>query len=217
MKRSLFILMAALLLVSLVAFVAACGDEETTETTAAPTETTAAPTDTTAAPTDTTAAPTETTAAQASGDVKVLRMAVPWPVGDPVTDNIQQNFIDKFNAAQTQYVIELHPAGSLLAHARRVRGRPDRRRGNSRLAHRRVRERRPRIHAGRAALLGEQHRGRRRVQRHDDAHLRQGLDREAQHEDRLQLHLPGPRRHQRRARARLWPTGTACSARPSPR
>ncbi len=42
-------------------------------------------------------------------------MAVPWPVGDPVTDNIQQNFIDPFNAAQTQYVIELHPAGSLLA------------------------------------------------------------------------------------------------------
>ena len=42
-------------------------------------------------------------------------MAVPWPVGDPVTDNIQKNFIDQFNAAQTQYVIELHPAGSLLA------------------------------------------------------------------------------------------------------
>ena len=35
MKRSLFILMAALLLVSLLAFVAACGDEETTETTRA--------------------------------------------------------------------------------------------------------------------------------------------------------------------------------------
>ncbi len=59
MKRSIFILIAALLLVSLVGSVAACGDEETTETTAAPTETTAAPT-------DTTAAPTETTAAQAS-------------------------------------------------------------------------------------------------------------------------------------------------------
>ncbi|MBN1320975.1 MAG: TRAP transporter substrate-binding protein DctP [Thermoleophilia bacterium] len=108
MRRSLFLLVGVLLLVSVVGFMAACGeDEEPTATTAAPTETTAAPTETTAAPTETTAAP--------AGDAKVLRMAVPWPVGDPVTDNIQKNFIDKFNAAQAQYVIELHPAGSLLA------------------------------------------------------------------------------------------------------
>ena len=96
MKRSLFVLIAVLLLVSLVGYMAACGDDEE------PTETTAAPTATTAAP-------------ATGGDAKVLRMAVVWPVGDPVTDNIQQNFVDKFNAAQTQYKIELHPAGSLLA------------------------------------------------------------------------------------------------------
>ncbi|MBN1632164.1 MAG: TRAP transporter substrate-binding protein DctP [Thermoleophilia bacterium] len=101
MKRSLFVLIAVLLLVSLVGYMAACGDDEE-------------PAATTAAPTETTAAPTETTAAPA-GDAKVLRMAVPWPVGDPVTDNIEKNFIEKFNAAQTQYVIQLHPAGSLLA------------------------------------------------------------------------------------------------------
>ena len=101
MKRTLCLLVGVLLLVSLVGFVAACGgDEEPAATTAAPTETTAAPTETTAAP---------------AGDAKVLRMAVPWPVGDPVTDNIQQNFVDKFNAAQSQYTIELHPAASLLA------------------------------------------------------------------------------------------------------
>ncbi|NLE11166.1 MAG: TRAP transporter substrate-binding protein DctP [Actinobacteria bacterium] len=96
MKRSLYVLIAALLLVSLVACMAACGeDEEAPATTAA------------------TQGP-ETTAAPA-GDAKVLRMAVPWPVGDPVTDNIEQNFINPFNEAQTQYRIELHAAGALLA------------------------------------------------------------------------------------------------------
>jgi TRAP-type C4-dicarboxylate transport system substrate-binding protein len=94
MKRTVSIVIAVLLLVSLVSFVVACGGGEETTTTAAQGATT-------------TAAP--------SGEVKVLRMAVPWPVGDPVTDNFQQNLIDPFNAAQTQYKIELHPAGALLA------------------------------------------------------------------------------------------------------
>jgi TRAP-type C4-dicarboxylate transport system substrate-binding protein len=93
MKKSIFLLIAVILIVSLVGALTACGEEETTTTVSQATDTTAAP----------------------SGDVKVLRMAVPWPVGDPVTDNIQQNFIDKFNAAQTQYKIELHPGGSLIA------------------------------------------------------------------------------------------------------
>ena len=96
MKRSILILIAALLLVSLVGVMAACGDDdeapETTQATQAP----------------------ETTA-PAGGDAKVLRMAVPWPVGDPVTDNFEQNFINPFNEAQSQYRIELHPAGALLA------------------------------------------------------------------------------------------------------
>jgi branched-chain amino acid transport system substrate-binding protein len=55
-------------LVSLAAFAAGCGGDETTETTAAPTETTAAPTETTAAPTETTSAPTETTAGEVTFD-----------------------------------------------------------------------------------------------------------------------------------------------------
>jgi TRAP-type C4-dicarboxylate transport system substrate-binding protein len=100
MKRSVVVLIATLLLVSLVVALAACGSGTTT---------------TTAAPTATTQAPTATSAAQGASDAQVLRMAVPWPVGDPVTDNIQHNFVDKFNAAQTKYKIELHPAGQLLA------------------------------------------------------------------------------------------------------
>ena len=51
-----------------VMLLSACGGEEETTTTAAPTETTAAPTETTAAPTETTAAPTETTAAAGGFD-----------------------------------------------------------------------------------------------------------------------------------------------------
>jgi TRAP-type C4-dicarboxylate transport system substrate-binding protein len=45
----------------------------------------------------------------------VLRLAVPWPIGDPVTNNVQE-FLDKFNAqADGKYVIELHPGESLVA------------------------------------------------------------------------------------------------------
>ncbi len=48
-------------------------------------------------------------------ETQVLRLAVPWPTGDPVTNNIQE-FVDKFNdQAKGEYVIELHPGGSLLA------------------------------------------------------------------------------------------------------
>ncbi|MBN1320520.1 MAG: amino acid ABC transporter substrate-binding protein [Thermoleophilia bacterium] len=50
------------------ALLSACGDDEETTTSAAPTETTAAPTETTAAPTETTAAPTETTATTVATD-----------------------------------------------------------------------------------------------------------------------------------------------------
>jgi len=95
MKKSLSILVLVLLLASLMCLIVACGDKETTTTTAA-------------------GGSTQTTAA-AAGNAKVLRMAVPWPVGDPVTDAVQQEFVDKFNAAQTKYSIELHPAGQLLA------------------------------------------------------------------------------------------------------
>jgi len=44
----------------------------------------------------------------------VLRMAVPWPPGDPVTNNIEE-FIAKFNdQAAGKYVIELHTGESLV-------------------------------------------------------------------------------------------------------
>lgn len=44
----------------------------------------------------------------------VLRLAVPWPPGDPVTINIEK-FIAKFNEqAEGKYVIELHTGESLV-------------------------------------------------------------------------------------------------------
>jgi branched-chain amino acid transport system substrate-binding protein len=58
-------LLALVLLVGLAGLLVACGGDEETTTTAAPTETTMAPTETTMAPTETTMAPTETTAAEA--------------------------------------------------------------------------------------------------------------------------------------------------------
>jgi len=115
MRRSAFILITVFLLVCLMGFVAACGGDDTTETTAAPTDTTAAPTDTTAAPTETTAAGTETTAAAVDkGDRKVIRWNSPHPLGDPVTVP-QEEFVAAFNAAQDKYFMELHASGQLMA------------------------------------------------------------------------------------------------------
>lgn len=49
-----------------------------------------------------------------AGQPTVLRLAVPWPPGDPVTNNIQE-FVDKFNTqANGKYKIELHPGESLV-------------------------------------------------------------------------------------------------------
>jgi len=64
MKKRYLVIGLLVLVLAVASVAAACGGDEDTETTAAPTETTAAPsTETTAAPTETTAAPTETTAA----------------------------------------------------------------------------------------------------------------------------------------------------------
>ncbi len=47
-------------------------------------------------------------------EAQVLRLAGPWPPGDPVTVNIE-NFINDFNAkAEGKYTIELHPSESLV-------------------------------------------------------------------------------------------------------
>jgi len=44
----------------------------------------------------------------------VLRLAIPWPPGDPVTNNIE-NFVNAFNKeAAGKYVIEVHPGESLV-------------------------------------------------------------------------------------------------------
>lgn len=69
------VLALAIVLVLVSVFAVACGEEETPETTAAPTETTAAPTQTTAAPTQTTAA--------ASGETIELSLASLYPAGSP--------------------------------------------------------------------------------------------------------------------------------------
>ncbi len=100
MKKSLFLLIAVMLLVSLAGL--------------------APPAATKKRPRPQRPGDRDQTAAATGGDAKVLRMAVPWPVGDPVTDNIQQNFVDKFNAAQTQYKIELHPGGLAARDARQL-------------------------------------------------------------------------------------------------
>ncbi len=86
-RRALYLTLALLLMVTLVGLLAACEEKETTTTTA--------------------------TTAETKG--QVLRLAAPWPVGDPVTNNIQ-DYVDKFNAqAGGRYTIELHPGGQLLA------------------------------------------------------------------------------------------------------
>ncbi len=100
MKKSLFILALALVLVAAVVSLAACGGDDTTTTTAAATETTAAATDTTAAAID-------------KGDRTVIRWNSPHPLGDPVTVP-QEEFAAAFNAAQDKYFIELHASGQLM-------------------------------------------------------------------------------------------------------
>ncbi len=122
-KRSVFILIAALLLAALVGSLAACGssstnDQVTTATTqAAATDTTVAQaTDTTVAQvTDTTAAPTTgvTIAPVDMAGRTVLRLNSPHPLGDPVVDP-QVEFVNAFNAAQDKYAIEFHASGQLM-------------------------------------------------------------------------------------------------------
>jgi len=84
MNRVAKLLLIAVLAVCLAVplTVAACGGEEETTTTAAPTQTTAAPTETTAAPTETTAAPTETTAAPAGEPYRIgMSTCISGPLG----------------------------------------------------------------------------------------------------------------------------------------
>jgi branched-chain amino acid transport system substrate-binding protein len=64
-------LVLLILILGLLPLVAACGGDEETTTTGAPTETTGAPTETTAAPTETTGEPTETTAAAPTETLRI--------------------------------------------------------------------------------------------------------------------------------------------------
>ncbi len=95
--KKIWLLVTALLIVALLSSVVACSSNDAT--TSKPATTTA-----------TTSAPATTTAA---GNATVLRLAVPWPPGDPVTVNIQ-NFADAFNAQAKGYKIELHPGEQLV-------------------------------------------------------------------------------------------------------
>ncbi len=52
----------------------------------------------------------------AGGKATVLRLAIPNPADDPVTVALQQGFVERFNErAAGKYVIEVHPAGSLVS------------------------------------------------------------------------------------------------------
>lgn len=84
--KKIWLLVTALLLISLLgASVLACGGTSTT-----------------------------TSTTQAAPKTTVLRLAVPWPPGDPVTNNIEE-FVNKFNEqAKGEYRIELHPGESLV-------------------------------------------------------------------------------------------------------
>mgnify|MGYP000869657478 FL=1 len=93
-------LLLLVLVLGLLPLVAACGGDEETTTTAAPTETTAAPTDTTAAPTETTAAPTDTTAAP-GGKVETLRIGAIFQLTD------WYSAVDAGEIGDTQVVADL--------------------------------------------------------------------------------------------------------------
>ena len=83
MKRIVLFGLLALALLILPIAAVACGGDEATTTTAAPTGTTAAPTGTTAAPTETTAAPSsDTTTAAATDTIKIGAVVwLGWPLG----------------------------------------------------------------------------------------------------------------------------------------
>jgi len=94
-KKLVSVSISVVLILGLCLMVFACGEEEETTTTAAPTETTAAPeTTTTAAPTETTAAPTETTAAPAAIDPIELTFVGFLP-DIPPGSNWHNDFIDR--------------------------------------------------------------------------------------------------------------------------
>jgi len=88
LSKSVLPLVLCVALLMVVFAVAACGEEETTETTAATTATTAGGTETTAGGTDTTAAPTETTL----GGKDTLVFGAARPVSGPLASFEEANF-----------------------------------------------------------------------------------------------------------------------------
>ena len=97
-KKSLLLILSILgLCVAMALVFAACGDEDTPATTAAP---------------GTTAAPTETTAAP-SGEQVLIRMTTPVPGGDEFLTWAQEG-LDRFNARTNgAYKIQIFPGGQL--------------------------------------------------------------------------------------------------------
>lgn len=115
MRRSYWIALALVLVLALSMFAVACGGEDETTTTAAPTETTAAPTETTAAPTETTAAPTETTAPASTEPIKLGLIMSLTGVSSAPAESIKQaaevevKFINDnggINGRQVELIIE---------------------------------------------------------------------------------------------------------------
>jgi TRAP-type C4-dicarboxylate transport system substrate-binding protein len=92
--KKLSILLIALMVTSLLVGAAISCTKTTTSTTSAP--------------------PASTTTSAPPAKAVVLRVAIPWPPGDPPQVVIQQ-FADKFNArAGGKYVMEVHPAEELV-------------------------------------------------------------------------------------------------------
>jgi TRAP-type C4-dicarboxylate transport system substrate-binding protein len=105
-NKKMFGLLLALILATSVVLAAACGDGNGT---GAGTETTAA-----SAGTETSQGATDTTKqAENTGNRKVIRWNTPHPSADPVTVP-QEEFVAAFNAAQDEYVIELHTSGAIM-------------------------------------------------------------------------------------------------------
>ncbi len=116
MKRRSFLLILPVLVLGVVGLLlVACGESSQEGGTAA-----TGVTSTSTRVSETAATTPESTAStqgqEAGGRAVALRLAIPNPADDPVTVALKEGFVDKFNErAAGKYVIEVHPAGSLVS------------------------------------------------------------------------------------------------------